>query len=145
MDYTANYQLPVWAETDRILRTDFNNAFGAIDTALEGKGNCQIIYGSYQANNKYGSTNANTLAFPGKPLLVMILDDVRGGHMVMTSGSKCAFLSYFHYEITYHVSVEWPTPNTVKWWSNSALNQANDGVTYHYVAFIAADDADEIA
>ena len=34
MEYTTNYQLPVWAETDRILRTDFNDAFDTIEDAL---------------------------------------------------------------------------------------------------------------
>ena len=34
MDYTANYQLPQWVETDRILRTDFNSMTSAIDAAL---------------------------------------------------------------------------------------------------------------
>ena len=37
MDYTANYQLPVWAETDRILMDDFNDMTETIDQALAGK------------------------------------------------------------------------------------------------------------
>ena len=68
MDYTTNYQLPVWAETDRILRTDFNDmtekieeAFSSHDTTLETiqtnaaatscvltqKGNCKTFLTSY--------------------------------------------------------------------------------------------------
>ena len=34
MDYTQNLDLPQWEETDRILRTDFNDAMAAIDTAV---------------------------------------------------------------------------------------------------------------
>ena len=35
MDYTANYQLPQWVDSDRILRTDFNSMTSAIDAALK--------------------------------------------------------------------------------------------------------------
>ena len=31
MNYTTNYHLPQWVETDRILRTDFNDMASAID------------------------------------------------------------------------------------------------------------------
>ena len=36
MDYTQNYQLPTWVETDRILRTDFNDMTDKLDAALAG-------------------------------------------------------------------------------------------------------------
>ena len=35
MDYTANYQLPQWVDSDRILRTDFNSAYQKLDAALK--------------------------------------------------------------------------------------------------------------
>ena len=145
MNQTPNYALPSWEETDRILMEDFNDMTEKLDGVLALKGNCQIVYGGYQATNTSGSNGACTLTFPGKPLLLMILDDVRGGHMIMTTGAKYAFLSYIDYDVTYRVAVEWPTPNTVKWWSNNAFNQANDGVKYHYVALIAADEGTEDA
>ena len=144
MNYTQHYQLPQWAETDRILMEDFNDSYGKLDAALGGKGNCQIIYGGYQATNT-ASSGACTLTFPGKPLLLMILDDVRGGHMVMTYGAKYAFLTYFDRDVTGKATVEWPSSHSVEWWSDSAFNQANDGVFYHYVALIAADSAGESA
>ena len=142
---TSNYGLNQWEATDQVLRTEFNDDNQKIDGALAGKGNCQIVYGGYQATNTSGNNGACTLTFPGKPLLLMILDDVRGGHMVMTSGAKYAFLSYFDYDVTYRVKVEWPTLNSVKWWSNNAFNQANDGGKYHYVALIAAGEVAEDA
>ena len=35
MNYTQNYQLPQWVETDRILMDDFNDMTSAIDAALK--------------------------------------------------------------------------------------------------------------
>ena len=34
MNYTENYQLPQWEETDRVLRKDFNAAMEKVDTQL---------------------------------------------------------------------------------------------------------------
>ena len=34
MDYTFNYHLPQWAETDRVMRTDFNSAMSNIDGGI---------------------------------------------------------------------------------------------------------------
>ena len=36
MNYTTNYHLPQWVESDRILMEDFNEAMSGIDTALTG-------------------------------------------------------------------------------------------------------------
>ena len=36
MNQTANYQLPIWERTDRILMTDFNQAMTRIDLGLAG-------------------------------------------------------------------------------------------------------------
>lgn len=34
MNYTENYHLPQWEETDRIMRTDFNEAMANIDGGI---------------------------------------------------------------------------------------------------------------
>ena len=34
MNYTENYHLPQWEETDRIMRTDFNDAMANIDQGV---------------------------------------------------------------------------------------------------------------
>ena len=96
MDYTANYQLPVWAETDRILRTDFNDAFDTIEdalsqhdstldtletdvaattTGLAAKGNCQLYVATYIGTG----TTSHTLSLPGQAAFFMVI----GG------GSRC--------------------------------------------------------
>lgn len=44
MNYTGKYHLPQWEETDRIMRTDFNNAMAAIETGMAGNaGNAEDL------------------------------------------------------------------------------------------------------
>ena len=90
MDYTTNYQLPVWAKTDRILMEDFNDLTGAIEEALSGLrddvdantsglsanttahagfGNCQLYLTSYVGTG----SGTCTFTVPGNPVMVMAL------------------------------------------------------------------------
>ena len=94
MDYTTNYQLPVWAETDRILRTDFNDAFDTIEdalsqhdstldtletdvaaatTGLAAKGNCQLYVATYIGTG----TTGYTLSLPGQAIFLMVIGNSR--------------------------------------------------------------------
>ena len=69
MNYTQNYQLPQWEKTDRIMMDDFNNAFGRLETALNGK--CHLLVGTYQGNGK-----DNRFIDLGKtPLAVLLCDE----------------------------------------------------------------------
>ena len=90
MDYTTNYQLPVWAETDRILMEDFNDSYEKIENALSGlrddvdantsglsanttglaaKGNCQLYHTSYVGT---GTLNCS-FTVPGNPIAVFAM------------------------------------------------------------------------
>ena len=152
MDYTANYQLPVWAETDRILRTDFNDAFAAIETALSGhdgdlteKGNCRIETGSYIGTG----ASTMTLTFPAKPLLILIWHDTTSPRIAVLQQDR---LRGFSFGVAH--GVEQPlnaTPFLTSWSGNSVtttiiygdsqgamMNQAS--VTYSYMALSAADE-----
>ena len=128
MDYTTNYQLPVWAETDRILRTDFNSmtekieeAFSSHDTTLETiqtnaaatssvltqKGNCKTFLTSYVGTGNAQGTRPIT--FPSKPFLVILLDAAR----------------YECYPLPYGVSQTHGSRNTLLTgvtWSGNLLN-----------------------
>ena len=96
MTYTQHYQLPQWVETDRILRTDFNDmtekidaAFSSHDTTLEAiqtnaaatstalaqKGNCKTYLSAYVGTGNVQGTRPIT--FPSKPFLVILLDAAR--------------------------------------------------------------------
>lgn len=48
MNYTTNYHLPQWAETDRIMMEDFNDAMETIDQGLAA---LPYVMGSYTGNN----------------------------------------------------------------------------------------------
>ena len=145
MEYTSNYQLPVWAETDRILRTDFNDAFDTIETAMSGFGNCRVASGSYVGTG--GSSP--TLHFPGTPLVVIIRAvDVTPDFCVMMGGC-----SRFHTETALTTTERGVvhTQCTVTWGENSAtwlltyygtdvarMNAASR--TYRYAALLDAED-----
>ena len=88
MNYTANYHLPQWVETDRILMEDFNDMASTLDAALKtnadaaaasadaiaNKGNCQLYTASYVGNGAYGSGSPNNLTFPAQPLAVFVAE-----------------------------------------------------------------------
>ena len=53
MNYTQNYQLPQWVETDRILMDDFNDMAEKIEDGLSGleAGTPKVAAGTYTGNN----------------------------------------------------------------------------------------------
>ena len=53
--YTEHYQLHQWEPEDPFLRTDFNEDFQKIDTAIAERGDCLIC------NGKYVGTGTNYL------------------------------------------------------------------------------------
>ena len=85
MEYTTNYQLPTWVETDRIQMADFNDMTGKLDTALAeqsetlaehtaaiaGFGNCSIYTTSRQGAGARYTTFSIT--FPTQPVFVIIM------------------------------------------------------------------------
>ena len=145
MNYTQNYQLPQWVETDRILMEDFNDAFDTIESAMSGFGNCKIVTGSYVGT---GAVN-KTLTFPGNPLVVMI-------HAVNDSPDFCLMMrncESFHTESDLSTSergaihakckATW-TENSVSWYL--AYNNKQEAMmngpsrNYVYAALIAVDE-----
>ena len=143
MNYTQNYQLPQWVETDRILMEDFNDAFDTIESAMSGFGNCKIVTGSYVGT---GAVN-KTLTFPGSPLVVII-------RAVNDSPDFCLMMrncENFHTESDLSTSergaihakcrATW-TENSVSWYlvynntQDAMMNGA--GRTYVYAALLSA-------
>lgn len=49
MNYTENYHLPQWEETDRIMRTDFNDAMANIDQGVAQAAVLPFAVGSYES------------------------------------------------------------------------------------------------
>ena len=154
MEYTTNYQLPVWAESDRILRTDFNGMTSAIDSALKTNaaaiaaetaartaavalcGNCQIYVSSYVGNGVYGQDNARSITCPKPPVVVMFqsghgeaaiaFKPYGGGNAIGANGAQVS-------------SVQW-LGNTVSWWGTDATCHMNlRDTTYHVIVLMAVD------
>ena len=59
MNYTTNYHLPQWAETDRIMMEDFNRAFSDID---EGIKTAQDTADTAESKADAAQTTANSVA-----------------------------------------------------------------------------------
>ena len=93
MEYTQNYQLPLWDKEDAVIRTDFNENNQKIDAALKiaAEGNCKIAAGSYVGTGAYGADNPNTLTFAFEPKLVLIFcPGDAGARMMWTPGMTVA-------------------------------------------------------
>ena len=144
MNYTQNYQLPQWVETDRILRTDFNDMTGKIESALDqvqasvdgqaasiaAKGNCQISVTSYVGTGASGSGSPNSVSFPGTPQVVMITGDGPNGMFALRGTTSV------HCSNGGAVNLTWGG-SSLSWFSGGAQNQLNNiGKTYAVVALM---------
>lgn len=148
MEQTSNYQLNQWAESDRILRTDFNSdnakteaALADLTEAVAGCGNCKIVYGSYTGTGNYSSAHPNSLTFSGQPLIVLIGEKFGGSFLALVRGTLSSTFSSASADRVGNVTTQWDTANTVTWFSNSsAISQANEQMNqYYYIALLAAD------
>ena len=164
MNDATHYQLPWWVETDRILRTDFNDSYQKLDDALGGiqsevdanarsataalaaKGNCQLYTASYVGTGGYGSASPTVLTFPKAPLLVLVSGGTENSWGV--GARKVGLISQGGHLFLLMMSNTgtWPTTwsadgRTVSWYAVNAdadrqFNAA--GVTYHVAALLPA-------
>ena len=74
MNYTENYHLPQWEETDRIMRTDFNDAMANIDQGVARAAVVPFAVGSYVGK---GAAQEITVGF--RPSFVIIAASQAGG------------------------------------------------------------------
>ena len=149
MTYTTSYQLPQWVDSDRILRTDFNDAFQKLETALAGldsqidaldtqvdaKGNCVIYTTTYVGTGGYGSSSKTTVTCPGEPLAVFVAACGDNGlFMVALRGAPHTYAQASGSVRNY---LSWGT-NSLSWYSSdSATGQFNlSGLSYRVVALL---------
>ena len=149
MEYTTNYQLPTWVETDRIQMDDFNDMTEKIDTALgeqsqelealtaavTGKGNCEIWTTTYTGNGKYGSDNPTQLVLPAKPVLLVIHTAGMYAISVLSTGNLSSVMSN---GAVWGSNISWSeNSKTLSYWSSHPDYQMNrSGQTYAAVALI---------
>jgi len=145
---TTHLNLHQWAQTDPIHRTEFNENFehidsavGTLQTAIQTAGNCQVVYGTYTGTGTYGKAHPCTLTFPGKPvMLVVCIDDLGGSSPQRLIAVRNAKEAYSYPESFNSANnVTWDA-NSVSWYGYSVAYQCNECVTYHYVALLAADE-----
>ena len=114
MNYTTNYHLPQWVETDRIMMEDFNQMCAAIDQGIKGAQDtaetaqanasaaqtaADAVAGAYTPDNKpfvvgtyQGDTNVMTISLGFRPSAVLIGQKYDSNTPEDTAGT-CALFS----------------------------------------------------
>ena len=116
MNYTTNYHLPQWVESDRIMMEDFNEAMADIDQGLTeaySPDNLPYVIGSYNGN---GGTQDINLGF--QPRFLFITSQIASSskdciYLAMTGGndySSTVTLKDFGFSVM-HGSMQYPYVN----------------------------------
>ena len=74
MDYTQNLHLPQWEASDRIMRTDFNDAMAAIDAALAA--GTKVAVSSYNGEASglpYNGYQKKDISLPFRPKVLFVI------------------------------------------------------------------------
>ena len=142
MNYTTNYHLPQWVESDRILMEDFNEAMSDIDggiTAAQAAAdsaysaaNKPYVIGRYTGN---GPSNSQTITLGFRPSLLILIGDYKaetpsayGGLLHSTFGIVTAGHGYDTVALT-------DTGFTVQKLNQSYPVFNSGGDDYAYIAF----------
>ena len=146
MEYTQNYQLPLWDKEDAVLRTDFNENNQKIDAALCRLGNCRTVCGSYTGTGSNSDTI--TLTFSGKPVLLVISrsDSKDTGLLIRNNTAFPIILGVVNSiqgtPTFWTGQVTWGE-NTIeisrRYYDQTAEQFMNANYTYNYVALLADD------
>lgn len=154
-NYTEHYQFSQWERSDKVLMDDFNADNAKIDaalagkaeaaaveslqktvaghtSALNGKGNCRICTVTYTGNGRGGADGAITLSFPGKPLLLFLVEPSTGIFSVMLNGSPYAVKAGSGSSMP----VTW-SGYSVSWYHRDGGHFNDNGRTYTAFALIA--------
>ena len=97
MNYTTNYHLPQWVETDRIMMEDFNDAMSDIDQGIKtAQDTAEMAYSSTNqpyVTGQYTGTGADitiTLGFRPK---ILIVSGMQSGKMTTQSHNWTEFFA----------------------------------------------------
>ena len=139
--YTQNYQLHQWEPEDNFLRTDFNQDFSRIDTALKGLADkvVQTVSGSYVGTGEYGAEHPSQLEFPFEPDVVVIVADktnlLKAGTVLLRGQSQSAGIgSNYSGGSGLNLTLTW-SGQALSWYGLDADYQLNrEGDTYRYFA-----------
>ena len=87
-NHTEHFSLNQWLPNDQVIRTDFNEDNAKVDAALSAR-NCQMYWTTYKGTG----TGRVTLAFPQKPILVILMDGDQSWACGI-QGTPCMEFSY---------------------------------------------------
>ena len=139
--YTQNYQLHQWEGSDAFLRTDFNEDFKKIDSALNSLADkvVQTVSGNYVGTGECGKEHPNQLEFPFEPdLVVIVVNDaytLEAGTLVLRGQTVSSGIgSTTNTGSCLGISLVW-SGRTLTWYAGDAGSQLNDlASTYRYFA-----------
>ena len=94
MEYTTNYHLPQWVETDRIMMGDFNEAMSSIEEGMSSNAVAAAekpyVVGSYIGD---GSTTDRKITLGFRPRFVIISGATRSTSSSSEALGRFAFMS----------------------------------------------------
>ena len=129
MNYTENYQLNQWEETDRVLMEDFNSDNQKIEAALGVK--CEIVIGSYTGNGS--ATREIYLGFQPRAVMLERQDGHR--HTMPTNGGLALWNSTVYYgNFNDYPSIKITETGFQVACSDYRQHTNDSGVKYHYLA-----------
>ena len=79
MEYTQNYQLPLWDKEDAVKRTDFNENNQKIDAALAATSGELIVTGTYTGQESGSSAEMQTIILGFQPRFLFVRDTSYAG------------------------------------------------------------------
>lgn len=144
-NFTENYNLSQWERADQVKMEDFNadnakidaalkaesDARAALQTALNAKGNCRIVYQTYTGDG----AKTRTFTFPGKPLVVFFSNG--GVEFIVTVNG--ALKADCNFTGSHYTDVAWSGNSVTLTDPGYASNMNASGRTHIVAALIAAD------
>lgn len=140
-NYTSNYGLCQWDETDQVLREEFNQDHLKVDTAL-GDLKASVVrtaVGSYVGNGQCGESAPNQLDFGFPPKMVILVVDeysmMKTGTVLIAGQTISAGIgTSYSSGSCLNLIVTWEG-NGVSWYGGDAERQLNEeDTTYFYFA-----------
>ena len=137
MNYTENYQLPQWVESDRVLMEDFNDAMTKIDQGMDAIS--KIALGTYIGTGTYGDTSPNHLELEFQPKLVVLVANAgemlrNGAVLVFGQTESSGMGSAYSSGSCLNLSITW-AENGLTWYGKDAERQLNkENTTYFFFA-----------
>ena len=100
MNYTTNYHLPQWSESDRILMGDFNDAMSRIETGLS-----EVVRMECVTVDTRGKVSGDIIyTFAAAPRFIFIRSEYDGA--ILPAGGTAKIIDYLDYGRDYIVTYQ---------------------------------------